>query len=227
MKELYNQWRKDPTNENMQKIIEKARPIIYSEINKWSKGLSPELLMPKAEAQVVKAIKTYKPSSGTAITTHIVNYLQSLSRIPYTYQAVVRLPEYKLSKKFEFDRVQKELFMDLGRDPTVDELAERLKWSRGAVAEMVKKSIKGESPESVELPMFQHGSSIDVDYIYHGLDPVQQKVFQFSTGYMGSPQLSTKDIAKRLRLSEPQVYRIKSKITDIIKKYRDEHGYTI
>jgi DNA-directed RNA polymerase specialized sigma subunit len=219
MKELYEQWRKNPTDENMQKILEKARPIIYSEINKWSRGLSPELLLPKAEAQVIKAIKTYKPSSGTAITTHIVNYLQSLSRIPYTYQAVVRLPEYKLAKKFEFDRAQKELFMELGRDPTIDELAERLKWSRGAVVEMLKKTVRGESPESIDLPMFQYSSPIDVDYIYHGLDPIQQKVFQYSTGYMGSPQLSTKEIAKKLRLSEPQVYRIKNKIANIIKKY--------
>lgn len=222
MKELYEQWRKNPTKENMNKILEKSRSIIMSEAMKWSRGLSPELVIPKAEALVVHAVKTYNPKSGTALSTHIINNLQPLSRLAYKYQAAVRLPEYKLFKKFEFDRAKKELFMELSRDPTIDEIAERLKWSRAAVAKMISSTTKGEGIESIDLPMFHVGSSIDLDYIYHSLSPVQQKIFQHSTGYMGAPIKSTKELAKMLKMSEPQIYRAKTAIAAVIKNYKKE-----
>ncbi|MEM4205762.1 MAG: sigma-70 domain-containing protein [Nitrososphaerota archaeon] len=222
MKELYENWRKNPTKENMNKILEAARPLIISEAIKWSKGLSPELILPKAEALTINAIKTYNPRSGTALSTHIVNNLQPLSRMAYKYQAAVRLPEYKLFKKFEFDRARKELFMELSREPTVDELAERLKWSKSAVAKMLASTMKGEGIESIELPMFQASSNIDLDYIYHSLNPIQQQVFKYSTGYMGVPIKSTRELARMLKMSEPQIYRIKTTIAKIIKEYKKE-----
>jgi len=223
MKEEYEAWRRRPTKENLNKVLDKSKSIIISEAMKWSKGLSSELIIPKAEALAIQAIKTYNPKSGTALSTHIVNNLQPLSRLAYKYQAAVRLPEHKLFKKFEFDRVRRELFMELSREPTIDEIAERLRWSRAAVARMAKATVKGEGIETIDLPLFHAAPSIDIDYIYHSLSPIQQKVFQYSTGYMGSPIKSTREIAKLFKISEPAVYRLKTSIADVIKQYRKEH----
>lgn len=224
MKEEYEKWRKNPTQENLNNVLKAARSLIMNETIKWSKGLAPELLLPHAEALAIQAIKSYNPKSGTALSTHIVNNLQPLSRFAYKYQAAVRLPEYKLFKKFEFDRAHNELFLELSREPTIDELAERLKWSKSAVAKMMKATVKGEGTENIDLPMYHVPVESEVDFVYHSLNPLQQKVFQYSVGYMGSPQLSTKEIAKKLKLSEPQVYRIKNSIAKFIKEYRKEHG---
>ncbi len=57
-----------------------------------------------------------------------------------------------------------------------------------------------DNPDLVEGPGVQGKDNDDMimDYVYHDLSPIDQKIFELRSGYGGRAQASTEDIAKLL-----------------------------
>lgn len=200
-------WRSNRTDMNLQKLLQQMNPIIQNEVNRWAGAVARPVLETEAKNLAVEAFQTFNPDMGAALATHVTNRLKKLSRTAYAHQSISRMPEYQVLKYQTFNNAKSVLADNLGREPTVDELADELGWSRPALTRF-QTSLRKEFLESgTPPPIFDKNEEDDgmVAFVFHDLPPVQQKIFEFSTGWGGAPQLDSKEIMKKLKLSQGQL----------------------
>ncbi len=130
---LYNQWSQDPSKKNLSVLAKHLSPIMYREVNRAGTSLPRSVLEAEAKIWTAKAIKSYDPSKGTALSTHLVNYVQRVRRMNYMYQNAARLPENQQRKFGAYEMTRKKLEDELNREPTDEEVAKAMGWSKGAV----------------------------------------------------------------------------------------------
>lgn len=227
--ELWEAYKKNPGPMTLQPLMRQVEPLIQSQVNKWSGAIARPVLEAKGKHLALEAIKSYNPNAGAALSTHIMNRLQKLSRAVYTHQDAVRVPEYKKLKIHSYMRGQREVMDQIGREPTHDELADHLGWSPGKVTE-VQQTMRPEFIESEDFggDMFERQSvwspdSQDglIDMIYYDLDPIDKMIFEHSTGYSGKEELSNPELMKKTGLSQGQLSYRKRKIVDKIDSLMD------
>lgn len=209
-------WRSNRTDMNLQKLLQQMNPIIQNEVNRWAGAVARPVLETEAKNLAVEAFQTFNPDMGAALATHLTNRLKKLSRMAYSYQSISRMPEYQMLKYQTFNNTKSVLADNLGREPTVDELADELGWSRSALTRF-QTSLRKEFLESgTPPPIFDKNEEDDgmVAFVYHDLPPLQQKIFEFSTGWGGAPQLDSKAIMKKLKLSQGQLSYQKRLLVD-------------
>jgi len=214
---LWDKWKKDPSKENLGVLLKDLEPIIYRQTSRWSGVLSPEYMNVEGKVLAVQAINDYDPNRGTALSTHVSNRLQKLSRPVYMYQNVYRLSEPNTLKINSYKTAMVELEDDLGRPPTSGELAARLGWSISFL-QSFRKELRGELIASEPRPIVDSGDKDAglVHYVYSELNPSQQTIFDHMTGFGGAPQLSPSEIQKKLSLTPGQFAHQKRQI---IKKF--------
>ena len=205
--ETWQTWKKQPTPNNMQAVLDQLNPLIQKEVNHWTGTLARPALEIEAKHLAIEAIESFSPTGGAALSTHVMNRLKKLSRILYTHQNIARMPEYQTLKWHTYNQAKTTLQDKLGREPTVDELSEDLRWPRNNLASF-QKSIRKELVESGEPPpMFddttdEHGM---VDFVFHDFSPVQKQLFQHTTGYGGVPVITNPQIMKKMNMTQGQL----------------------
>jgi len=218
---LWLEWKRSPTPMNLQRVVDALNPLIQKEVNRWSGALARPVLELEAKRLAAEAIKTYNPSVYRAsLSTHVSNRLKKLSRMSYTYQNVARIPEHHVSKFTTLYNAKADFEEKYGREPTIDELSDRLGWSRNYLTQVQRQTRSefiesGDLPPAFDSPTDQEGL---LDYIYHDLSPQEKKLFEYTTGYGGSPILSNKQIMKKLRLTQGQLSYQKQKLINKVQQ---------
>lgn len=217
---LWKAWRRSGSSSDLQALLQQMDGLLQKEVNRWQGAIAREVLELEAARLAKKAFESYNPKAGTALSTHLINHLQKLSREVYTHQNLARIPEYQTLKINTFQRSHSTLEDQLGRPPTTAELAEHLAWSPAAV-ETMRKQLRKEEVESVgsgALPAFgRTQSDVMVDLVYHDLSPQQKAIFEHTTGYGGAPVLSGQDLMKKLNITQGQLSYEKKKIISRVK----------
>jgi len=216
--EIWKTWKKQPTPSNMQAVLNQVNPLVQKEVNRWSGTLARPAIEIEGKRLAAEAIESYSPTGGAALSTHIMNRLKKLSRLPYTHQNIARIPEYQTLKFHTYNLAQSSLQDRFGRDPTVDELSDELGWSKNHLAGF-QKSLRKEFVESgITPPIFDASTDENgmVDFVFHDLSPVQKQIFQHSTGYGGAPVLSNPDMTKKLKMTQGQLSYQKRLLVDKI-----------
>jgi DNA-directed RNA polymerase specialized sigma subunit len=216
--ELWRQWRRTNSPATLEKLLTRLQPLIYREVAKWGSTVPAAALESKGRLLTVEALRTYNPNMGAAIGTHVTARLRKLSRHVYPYQNVARLPE---NKQLMFNTVmvaQSQLEDTLGREPTVTELADELKWTKRKVSDFQRSFSRRELVESegVTLDTDEVTSTL-TDFFYHGLAPKDQKLFEDITGYGGKKPKTNAQLRKKYKLTQGQLSYKKRKFTERIK----------
>lgn len=216
--ELWRQWRKTGRSDVLKKLLDRLQPLIYREVAKWGSTVPPAALESKGRLLTVEALKSYNPNRGAAIGTHVTARLRKLSRYVYPHQNVARLPE---NKQLMFNTVtvaQNNLQDTLGREPSVEELADELKWNPRKVADFQRSFGRRELVESEGAFLELHqDSSVLTDFFYHGLPAKDQRLFEDITGYGGSKPKSNAQLRRKYRLTQGQLSYKKRKFTEDVK----------
>ena len=222
----WHAWKANPTDTHLSSLLTQVNPLIQREANKWSGTFARPLLEAEGKRLAIKAFETYTPDRNTALGTHVVNHLLKMSRLTYAHQNVARLPETKMTRFHALKVAEAELLDELGRHPSIGELADHLGWSIGYLTEFQRELSHKEILESggtnadVEgkggVPTEIEGQDHVIDFIYTDLTPHQQKIFEHTTGYRGAPILSNKDILKRVGLTQGQYSYQKRLLVDKI-----------
>ena len=213
-------WHSNPTTGNLQVVLERLRPIIHTEVNRWQGTLARPLLEIEAHRLAAEAIMSYSPTGGAALATHVTNRLKKLSRLSYTHQNIARIPEHQALQYHNYTSGQSYLENKQGREPTGVELAEHLGWSKPYLTRF-QKSLRKEFLESgTTVPIFDTTSDDAkvIDFVYNDLSPQQQQIFQNTTGYMGSPILSNAQMMRKLKITQGQLSYQKKLMTDHLGK---------
>lgn len=189
--------------------MQDADPIISKALQSFGGGYQSPVLKRRAQLIAAGAIKSYDPNKGAAITTHLYNSLQQLRRLgPQVTEAVI-VPEQVAIDVSKLDSADKELYNFMGRDASDAELADHTGLSIKRIQKLRKINMpvnEGafkdlENPDVVSAPGTQGVNKTQqmIDYVYHDLSPLDQRVMELRTGYGGRTPVSTEEAAILLK----------------------------
>ena len=219
----YKEWLKQPTPDNMSRIIDAVQPLVNSEIQRYN-GPKP-LLKTKAKSLTVQAIKTYDPKSSAKLPSWIITQLQPLSRYGQRLRPI-HASEAAIRQAAELHRVQKELADELDRDPTEDELSDAVGISTAKIRR-IKASVPAVLPASAfevqdedsmgGLPAVTVPNRMGTaeDAVYASLNARDRAIFDFKTG-KGGTTLTNDEIARRLGVTPALVSQRSKYVADQI-----------
>ena len=212
--ELWEKWRKTNNPNDLKLLMDRLKPLIDRETSKWSSTVARPALEAEAKMIVLDALKTYNPNRGAAIGTHVTSRLRKLSRSVYPQQNVIRLPENKQLLFNTYTISYNNLSDDLGRAPTVSELADNLAWTPKKVQDMQQSYGRRELVESEGAFLDADGAdNMLVHFFYNDLAPQDKLLFEDITGYGGKRVMNNAELMRKHRLTQGQLSHRKSKLT--------------
>jgi len=110
-----------------QQIIDKYKPYIYKKISGSTINIPNDLLEISGVQAIRDAIKAYDPNSGTQFSTFVWRYLESMKRTTYKYGAPTYIPEQRIFNLKNFNDTVEELKNKYSREPTLTEIADKMK----------------------------------------------------------------------------------------------------
>ena len=209
LSELYAAWKEKPTPDNLNAILKAADPLLTSHISKLTGSVNPAV---KTQAKVlaVKAVKTYDPSKGATLITHMANQVQPIIRTATQYDRPLAAPERALQDWKSVQKAEEELVDLWGRTPSTQEIADHMGLSIKRIAD-VRGSARGvmsegQVLEGEALPTAKESKlSLAAEYIYPELTPTEQLIYEMKTGYGGRQESSNDEIATQLKISPSAV----------------------
>jgi DNA-directed RNA polymerase specialized sigma subunit len=192
--ELYLQWKNEGSKQALGKLIGQLSPVIYSEVRRVSGTLPEAALSSEAKKWAIRAIQTYDPDKGVALSTHVTNYLPKVRRLNYKYQNSARLPENLHLQFTEFKNAVSHLENTLNREPKDEELAKHLGWSKPQVVKykgsLYEDLTEGGTQRANEVSHFNSDSFL-LSHIMDSLDEQEKLIFTLK-GTMPANELAEK-----------------------------------
>lgn len=129
----------------LNQLIAKYRPIIANSASRFRSAPIPVAAVQAAGINIlIEAVGSFSPGHGTTFRTHLGNMLKGLNRYVNTNKAVARIPESIQSKLVDVLPVQAELRRGLGREPSAEEIADKVSIHQDTIAKMISSTQRKE-----------------------------------------------------------------------------------
>jgi len=210
----YGVWASSPSPENASAILKDLSNTISGAVKSYGGGDVRNTT--RARILAMKAIKSYDPSKGVQLNTHVMSQLRALNRTSRQRQNLVHIPENIYFNQKAIAEARKEYLSKYNRDASDTALADEL----GLTVRQIKKAgaynnaVSSSSFESDKGDAMKDSGDRDyydiwVDYIYNDMDDKDRKIFEGVSGYNNKPIKPKQAIAKELKMSPAAVsYRI-------------------
>lgn len=208
--EPFATWKANPTPDGNAAFLQTLQPTIDKAISAHVGQGSP-LLTSRARRMALDAVRSYDPTRGTRLGTHLFNQLQGLKRVARQQSTILGVPERVSLDRYHLEEAHKSLAAELGRDPTDGELADHTGFSlrRMAHVRSYQPAVSQGMMESLGEGAFTGGVQPGRDgsqemwlrMVYEDLDPFDQKVMEHALGMHGNPVLPNHKIASKLNRS--------------------------
>jgi DNA-directed RNA polymerase specialized sigma subunit len=219
--EAWETWKKTGSKKDLDNLFTQMNGVIFAEVNRASGTLPTTALQLEAKKWAYKAFQTYDPSKGTALSTHVANYLPKVRRLNYKFQNAVRLPENLQLKYHEYNRHLNQLTEDLNRDPTEEELAHALGWSKGQVVKfkgsLYADLIESASERPAEFTSFDN-SGILMKHLREQLSPDEIYILD------NAKSKSVPEMAAHLGVNTQRYNYLRSKLIKKVQNIKLEIG---
>lgn len=216
--EMYKTWRDAPDDTNTSNLLGALKPQINSALKNFAPGMEDSLSL-KANVLAMKALKTYDPTKGMHIKSYVYQQLQPIQRVFGKRSNPVKVPERQILEGSALSRYENEFRDEWGREPSVAELADIAGVSIKRIEKIRRNKVTVSETGSLNEETGDTMSSNKDDpqevwahYIYAGLDPVDQRIYEMVTGYGGSKTFKKTDIAAHLKISPAAVSQRVNKI---------------
>lgn len=193
--EMFHDWKKTGSKKAFQDLYASFKPLIYSAAKKASYGSNiPEPAHRAYAAQAFyDALRTFSPTSGAALATHLYGSVQQkVKRLNYMYQNLGSMPEPRAQRVGVYQTEFANLHAELGRDPTDQELSQRLHMSVSDIRNLKSEITKDlQISEGVEETAFFEGSreSEILDHLSFDLTPEEKNIFEYIQGKNGKARM--------------------------------------
>lgn len=192
---VFNHWKQTGSPAAFQQLYISMKPLVVEAAKKASYGSN----IPQSAHQIwaaqsfYDALRTYKPTAGTAIQSHVYNSVQQKSkRLNYLYQNLGHIPEPRAMQIGLYQNIHENLRSSLGRDPSTEEVADKLNWGTKDVAKIQKEIQKDYALDASTEDDGFSASSIDdeiLEFVYYELSSEEQLVYDYVFGKNGRPRM--------------------------------------
>jgi DNA-directed RNA polymerase specialized sigma subunit len=220
--ELWRQWKQTQSSQVLEELFKSLTPLLKKIALNYQGNLPPAFIEGEVKRQAFTALQTYQEGYGAALATHITNQCQQVLREIYKYQNPTRLAEETHIKVPSFQNVVQNLHENLGRPPTLLEMAREFKVPVGEARRLqagMRRDLGAIEGGAQWKPSMERREEEILDLLYYQLNPQEQQVLEYLYGRNGKPQLVAKDIALRMGLTQARVSQIKSRIAQELEKH--------
>ena len=205
VRDAYDQWLKTPGPQTNAQVLRALRPTIDKAIRTHVGRVDP-LLRSRGRSLALEALRSYDPTRGVRLNTHLHNRLQGIRRYATRQQQVLSVPERVVLDRRVAHTAGRALEVELGREPTLDELADRtglsatrLRRARQAAMPVAEGYLASLSEGGLAPAVARQGTSQAwLQIVYDDLGPTDKKIMEWTFGMGGQPKLTNQEIARRL-----------------------------
>ena len=228
-----------------QKMIQANLRLVVKIAHDYSTSGLPLLdLISEGNIGLMKAVDRFDPSKGGKLSTYAAWWIkQGIKRALANQSKTIRLPAHLVDKIAKMRRAQHELTEKFGRDPTDQEIADRLKIPRTTVAQWQTLTLK---PTSLDAPIGDDQSSEyadivgdenskspfdaindrqlkeEVEGLLGKLDTRERDILKYRYGLKGAPAETLEIVGKRFRITRERVRQIQNTALGKLKAMLEE-----
>jgi RNA polymerase primary sigma factor len=193
-----------------------------------NRGLPIFDLIQEGNIGLIKAVEHFKPNRGIRFSTYATLWVKrSIERALANHSRTIRLPVHISSDLNRFGWVAKSLLQEFGRDPTDEEVAERMKVTVEYVQRLrgiVKKTypINGSLRDEYSDQLFELFEDIErsqqVSSWLELLTHVERTVITLRFGLNDEDTLTLESIGKRFGVTRERIRQIEAKAIEKLRK---------
>jgi len=231
--ELAKRYRKYGDEEALQKLIVSNLKYVVSIAKKYRpKGVSFLDLITEGNIGLITAAKRFDPKRKSKLITYAKWWImQSIERAIQDHGSTIRLPAKKASLYADIQKTRKDLFKELSREPTANELAEKMKIDKEDFDEVVtarndmlsledfllqsddseirlEDMIPEKNIPSVEENLTAKAREEITEKCLAELNEKERAVIRLRYGFDGGEGLTLQETGKKLKLSRERVRQL-------------------
>jgi DNA-directed RNA polymerase sigma subunit (sigma70/sigma32) len=214
-------YKKSDKINDLQPALDYLGGIINQRAGQFARTEIPQyVLQQKAREYVIEGLKSYDPAKGASLGTYTYNQLKQLRRFVIKHQNTARIPEHIALQVGEYKTAFEHLKETLERDPSSGELADYLSWPTKRVEQIMtaqRKSNIAQDESAVYRPYYNPIED-KADMTYYSMTPEEQVIFDMLTGNHGYEKHKIALVAKKLKKTYQQIYKIKQHIVEKLKE---------
>jgi len=189
-------------------------------------------LISEGNIGLMKAVERFDPKKGGKLSTYGAWWIkQSIKRALANQAKTIRLPVHLVDKISKMKRIAMQMSERLGRDPTDQELADRLDMTRAKVAQLRQISVR---PASLDAPIGDDDATEfseivgdenaatpfemlrdktlrqDIIKVLTELDPREAEILTLRFGLDGNRPKTLEDVGRKFKVTRERVRQIQN-----------------